>query len=247
MVLKFMEATQPTDTLSRRQPQQPTVTVTAESMRLLTPTTTPSAPQRPTASEPCESFRLGPRRAKTKNKQKKNHKTKNKTKKDVKIQATKNQPNQEASTTSGSRVPTHRSGEQFGRAPCPGERGPRPWLAALAREAPSRLGQGASERGGGLGVQSRLPPQAVWGPAAERAAGLSRESGPQDLTFVANCASGGDGWLGRARGGAAFHSQGSGFGHAHSPCVARSGPQLPLMPCHQCPCPANLPKEFAGH
>lgn len=156
---------------------------------------------------------------KQKNKQK-NHKTKNKTKKDVKIQATKNQPNQEASTTSRSRVPTHRSGEHVGRAPCPGERRPRPSGWQRWREAPSRLGQGRM-RGEGASVFCAVflsrPPhsQGSVGPAVEQAAARARRAGRErDLTCVANCARGGDGGLGRARGGAAFHSRGSGF----SPC-----------------------------
>uniref|UniRef100_G1T6Y3 RNA binding protein fox-1 homolog 3 n=1 Tax=Oryctolagus cuniculus TaxID=9986 RepID=G1T6Y3_RABIT len=51
MVLRSMEAMQPTDTLSP-QPPPPTVTVMAESMQPLTPTTTPWAPPPPTASAP---------------------------------------------------------------------------------------------------------------------------------------------------------------------------------------------------
>lgn len=190
---------------------------------------------------------------KQKNKQKKITKQKTKQKKMLRSKQQKNQPNQEASTTSRSRVPTHHSGEHVGRAPCPGERGPRPSGWQRWREAPSQLRQGESERGRGLGVLSSLPfpaplhsPGSV-GPRSRAGRRPEQESGPKDLTFVANCASGGDGWLGRARGGAAFHSQGSGFGRAHSPCVARSGPQLSLMPCHQRPCPANLLEEFAGH
>lgn len=104
-----------------------------------------------------ESFCLGPRRAKTKKQTKKITKQKTKQKKMLRSKQQKNQPNQEASTTSGSRVPTHRSGEHVGRAPCPGERGLRPSGWQRWREAPSRLRQGESERGRGLGVLSSLP------------------------------------------------------------------------------------------
>lgn len=155
-----------------------------------------------------------------------------------------NQPNQDASATSRSRVPGHRSKEHVRPAQARAQ-------AQASRPRPSRPGQGASERGKGLGFLHSLPflapnPEAVWGPRGG-ASGLAGKSQPAGLDLCRQLCQ----WRGCCAGvgtgrGAAFHSRALASAPAQSSCVALSGTQLTLTPCQQRPCPANPGKALAG-
>uniref|UniRef100_F7I7L6 RNA binding protein fox-1 homolog 3 n=1 Tax=Callithrix jacchus TaxID=9483 RepID=F7I7L6_CALJA len=182
MVLRFMEAMQPTDTLSPLQQQQPTATVTAESMQLLTRTITPLGPRRPTALEPCENLPPFPsgtmkgKKKKKKKKKKKNHKTKNKQKKKMlrSKQQKKIQPTKPRGIQANPRpVPGHTPAPRehaAGAQGAPGQDGPAsslvPAQAGSAVGMPPSIsgsgeegGEGASLSGplGGLCFPSSLP------------------------------------------------------------------------------------------
>lgn len=179
-------------------------------------------------------------KGKNKKANKKNHKTKNKIKKDVTIQAATKPTKPRSICHVQVPVGAHRSEGARPRARAPArERAGCPSPAGSAGgKRPSRLGQGESRRGRGLRFLSSLPfpaphSQGSVGPVAEDHRPEQGRAGHRVLTFVANRASGGDGWA-REGGGQLFIPRGSGRrpvtlgSHSLGPSPPHAMPPMPV-------------------